>query len=415
MLACKFSIDGKKLEIVPSYTYLGIDIPTNGSFNPGMAQMNNKAKKAMMPLYTTIMQFNIPFHKALKLFQTYVEPILLYNAENFAAMSEKQVEKCKQGSSNVYDLAMQSPMTTTQLKFTKFILGLGKQTPNMAVFGEAAVLPLLLRAHIAMLKFWNRIKNMEDTTLVKLAYKENLETNSTWCKSIQILNTSFNLHTRDWSPVEFPNAVKKKIKSDFTAHWKARIGNPEVEKKLNLYSKVKKDLSIDKYLEMPSFKNRQMISKFLCSNHRLRIETGRHIGTPREERLCQLCDMNKVENETHFILECPTYDPIRRESPIQFENYTSPEAIFHLEEPTALAEFLRKAYDRRDQLMAEPSETYRVTEKSKDGMRLFLCKGKDPPGQLRAKNITKDGLKLKIYRTSTTNPIAQLGPNLTAS
>ena len=147
LLKDQFSIDGKTLEIVPSYTYLGIDIPTNGSFNPGMAQMNNKAKKAMMPLYTTIMQFNIPFHKALKLFQTYVEPILLYNAENFAAMSEKQVEKCKQGSMNISDMAIQSAMTTTQLKFIKFILGVGKQTPNMAVFGEAAVLPFLLRAH----------------------------------------------------------------------------------------------------------------------------------------------------------------------------------------------------------------------------------------------------------------------------
>ena len=47
-----FSVDGKELEVVPSYTYLGIDIPTSGSFNPGMAQMGSKAKKAMMPLYT---------------------------------------------------------------------------------------------------------------------------------------------------------------------------------------------------------------------------------------------------------------------------------------------------------------------------------------------------------------------------
>ena len=73
----KFTVDAKELEVVPSYTYLEIDIPTNGSFNLGMAQMNSKAKKAMMSLYTTIMQFNIPFQKAMKLFQTYVEPISL--------------------------------------------------------------------------------------------------------------------------------------------------------------------------------------------------------------------------------------------------------------------------------------------------------------------------------------------------
>ena len=55
------------------------------------------------------MQFNIPFQNGLKLFQTFPEtfvaPILLYNAGNFAAMSEKQTEKCKQGTTNVYELA----------------------------------------------------------------------------------------------------------------------------------------------------------------------------------------------------------------------------------------------------------------------------------------------------------------------
>ena len=272
LLRDQFTIDGKNLEIVRSYTYLGIDIPASGSFNPGMTQMNNKAKKAMMPLYTTIMRFNIPFDKALKLFQTYVEPILLYNAENFGAMTERQIEKCKKGITSVYELATQADMTTTQLKFIKFILGVGKPSPNMAVFGEAAVLPLLLRAQVAMLKYWNRIKAMDDNTLVKLAYKENVETNSTWCKTIQILNTTFDLHRNDWSQAEFPNAMKKKVKSDFIAHWESRIRDSDLEKKLGLYSKVKQDFRVGKYLDMPSFKNRQILSKFLfqATNSKLR-------------------------------------------------------------------------------------------------------------------------------------------------
>ena len=381
LLKDQFTIDGKALEIVSSYTYLGIDIPTNGSFNPGLAQMNSKAKKAMMPLYTTIMQFNIPFHKALKLFQTYVEPILLYNAENFATMSEKQVDKCKQGALDIYKIATKANMTTTQLKFIKFILGVGKHSPNMAVFGEAAVIPLQMRAYTTMLKFWDRIRNMEDNTLVKLAYKENIQTNSTWCKTIQVLNTSFNLHTKDWSPIEFPNAVKKKVKADFTAHWKRRIGDQELEKKLGLYSTFKQEFRIDKYLDMPSFRNRQIISKFLCSNHKLRIETERHNNPipPREERICKLCDMNKVEDETHFILECPRYNQIRRESPIPFEKYNNPQSILHMEEPSIVADFLRKAYSKRDLLTTEPVDFYRIKEKSKNGMKLLLCKGKKHP------------------------------------
>ena len=327
-----FSIDGTALETVRSYTYLGIDIPSNGSFNPGMNQMNNKARKAMMPLYTTIMRFNLPFRKALKLFQTYVEPILLYNAENFATMTEKQIDKIKNRTLTIYELATKANMTTTQLKFTKFILGVGKQTPNMAVLGEAATLPLLLRAPIIMLRFWDRIRNMEDNTLVKLAYKENLQRNSTWCKTIQALNTTFQLHKRNWTELEFPNAVKKEIRSNFIQHWKNRIQDRGTEKKLDLYAKVRKDFDIPKYLDIPSFRERQMTSKILCSSHKLHIETGRHTNTPREERTCQLCSGNEVESEDHFIINCEAYANIRNESPIPFNNYSTAEALFDIED-----------------------------------------------------------------------------------
>ena len=215
-----FTIDNKQLEVVPSYTYLGIDIPTNGSFNPGKGQMNSKAKKAMMPLYTTIMRFNLPFRKALRLFQTYVEPILLYNAENFTALTEKQIERYKNGTTNIYELATSDNITTTQLKFIKFILGVGRQSPNMAVLGEAATIPLHMRAQISMLKFWDRIRNMDDNTLVKLAYRENVENNTTWCKSIQVLNTAYQIHTKNWTELQFPNEVKKKLWNDFIKYWR---------------------------------------------------------------------------------------------------------------------------------------------------------------------------------------------------
>ena len=403
LLKDHFTIDGKELQIVRSYTYLGIDIPASGSFNLGMTQMNSKAKKAMMPLFTTIMQFNIPFHKALQLFQTYVEPILLYNAENFAAMTEKQIEKCKDGRLGIYDIATSSQMTTTQMKFIKFILGVGKQCPNMAVLGEAAVLPLLLRAQIQMLKYWDRIRNMGDNTLVKLAYKENVQSNSTWCKTIQVLNTSFDLHTRGWTSIQFQNRVKKTIKTHFTNYWKIRISNRDIEKKLDLYSRVKEGFEVQKYLSLPKFKDRQIISKLLCSSHKLRIETGRwkQDETLREERICKICQTNKVEDEDHFIMECPAYDQIRRESAIDFENYTTTEAIFHVEDPVLVAEFLRQAYSMRDKITSDASDTYQIVEKSSCGMKLRLCKGKSIPGQMTVQKLTKDGLKLKISRTTS--------------
>jgi hypothetical protein len=47
----------------------------------------------------------------------------------------------------------------------------------------------------------------------------------------------------------------------------------------------------------------------------LRIETGRYElcglgskrGLPIEYRVCRCCDLNKVEDEIHFLLECPRF------------------------------------------------------------------------------------------------------------
>ena len=41
------------------------------------------------------------------------------------------------------------------------------------------------------------------------------------------------------------------------------------------------------------------------SDHMLHIEKGRYNKTAREQRICQYCDQNKVEDEEHFFLHCP--------------------------------------------------------------------------------------------------------------
>ena len=41
----------------------------------------------------------------------------------------------------------------------------------------------------------------------------------------------------------------------------------------------------------------------------LAIETGRYNRTPREERLCSLCDV--VEDEQHVLFSCRAYNTVR--------------------------------------------------------------------------------------------------------
>ena len=58
---------------------------------------------------------------------------------------------------------------------------------------------------------------------------------------------------------------------------------------------------------------RRTMALFRCGSLPLAIETGRYSRppTPLDERYCSLCDLKSIENEKHFLLECPLYSDLR--------------------------------------------------------------------------------------------------------
>jgi hypothetical protein len=59
--------------------------------------------------------------------------------------------------------------------------------------------------------------------------------------------------------------------------------------------------------EIKNTGERALFTKFRISAHSLEIEQGRSRNIPAEARLCSHCDLNKVETEIHFLVECPTF------------------------------------------------------------------------------------------------------------
>ena len=55
---------------------------------------------------------------------------------------------------------------------------------------------------------------------------------------------------------------------------------------------------------------RTSYTKFRLSNHQLMIEKGRHLKIEKHCRLCPFCT-SKVEEEHHFLLNCPMYTHLR--------------------------------------------------------------------------------------------------------
>ena len=393
-----FTLDSARLDVVQTYTYLGIEMNSCGSFTLAIKELTSKARKAMIPLYKTIAQFRIPFIKGLKLFRTYIEPILLYNIENLACFTIKAIEKCKKDAAQIQDVVMKAPTTITQLKFHKYILGIGKQSPNMAVLGEVSDHPLQHKAHLMLLKYWDRIREMEEDTLVKKAYHENIAHNTPWCQSIQLLNASLNLNNTNPTGIEFEKMARTNIKDSFTEYW-----NQEVNKqppRLQFYAQVKTEFRREKYVETLPFRDRQRISKLLCSNHHLEVEKGRHNNIERGNRLCKMCSMGAIEDEKHFLDVCPAYEELRTKIIPPGSGNISTQIVS--QDPVMIAEYVRAAEELREHEL----RPWIVSNTSLCSMKLTLSKKTDAttttragkPLPLRVTDRTEQGLKFKIAR-----------------
>ena len=53
---------------------------------------------------------------------------------------------------------------------------------------------------------------------------------------------------------------------------------------------------------------RSTMTMFSIGVFPLRGESNRYNGEPVEERICFMCDLNKVETEKQFLLQCSYYN-----------------------------------------------------------------------------------------------------------
>jgi len=52
---------------------------------------------------------------------------------------------------------------------------------------------------------------------------------------------------------------------------------------------------------------RSLLTQLRSGTLLLEIEIGRYYGITREQRICQQCNLNVIENEQHLLCDCPKY------------------------------------------------------------------------------------------------------------
>ena len=105
--------------------------------------------------------------------------------------------------------------------------------------------------------------------------------------------------------------MKKSVREHYSSTWQRELMNcPKAE----FLRQFKNQIRQEKYLSIINDRNlRVILTKFRLSDHELNVEKGRHKNIKRQERLCPCCSLKKqIENETHFLLECPYYNNLRQ-------------------------------------------------------------------------------------------------------
>ena len=100
-----------------------------------------------------------------------------------------------------------------------------------------------------------------------------------------------------------------KLQNKFVENWKQEIAT---KPKLRTYRIFKNTFETEKYVNFLHKKClRSLTAQFRVGILPLAIETGRFKRVILEERFCYSCPQS-VEDEMHFLLECPTYTDQRQ-------------------------------------------------------------------------------------------------------
>ena len=341
MIKKYFYIDSKPLEPVQSFCYLGFDIKASGTVKHAMNILCEKANKAMRPLYRTIACFNLPVKTSLRIFHAYIEPIALYSAENWTALTDKEIEKFS--STSLLQRIATGKVDILHRKFLKYVLGTSSSCPNMAMYGDTNEQPLTMKAFRLMLNFWHRVTNLPNTTLVKKALLENINLRTNWIRTVEKLLGDLTLTDTINETHRFKEKTREAMGKRFSEYWNKSV--KEDMGRLLFYKSIKDEQGFEAYLNIPKFEDRKSIARLRCSNHPLHIEQGRHRNTPRENRLCWLCPSKKVETEQHFLTECSFFNRYRPNYDLKFLN--DAKNMMKNTDPAVLGKYLTEAFSER--------------------------------------------------------------------
>ena len=250
----------------------------------------------------------------MKLFDHTVLPILTYSAEIWGYENSVILERI-------------------HCEFMRKILHLRKSTPLYMLYAETGRHPIELTIKCRMISFWNRIITGDENKLAHKLYKYMLNLpnfNSKWISKIkEILAETgrndlwINQYNQQLNSSTLKTIIKQRLLDQNLQRWHASLNDSNKGK---MYSTFKENIKIEGYLTSLNNRDALNLLKFRTGNHRFPVETGRWSGIDISERKCQLCQLNDVGDEFHYLLKCTFFEK-ERKTHISRYYYTRPNLL----------------------------------------------------------------------------------------
>jgi len=198
----------------------------------------------------------------------------------------------------------------------KYVLNVPLSAPNAAVLGESGRYPIGVDATLRAVKYWLKVRNMSDDRLPKAAL--NLQTlmdehgKKCWVTDVRevLYKHGFGIVYMEGNVGNvqcFLSELKERLQMHYKSIWSDDMMN---NNRLQSYVKYKSMLEPEKYLFcVNSIHQRRVLARFRCSCHSFCIETGRHLGIARQQRLCTFCGV--IEDEEHVVMSCVKFIALR--------------------------------------------------------------------------------------------------------
>ena len=125
----------KEVEIVKSFTYLGVVFTSGGFFMQNAKTLSGKALRAMHQLLQIIKEVETPMNISFKLFDSLVASVLMYGSEILSYINAECIERIHR-------------------KFCKYMLSVKLSTNIYAVYSELGRYPLIIERQTRMVEYW---------------------------------------------------------------------------------------------------------------------------------------------------------------------------------------------------------------------------------------------------------------------